>query len=308
MSDARPAPGNEAVHSYAAYGVRIDSYLPLQPLIAATDGDATVRVRPAVLDALPFEPRPGFQTHIAPGEIWIRHSHVGAFVAREGREILVHALPGVEERVVRSYIVKAALAAVLLQQGKLILHSSGVAIAGGAAAFVGASGMGKSTTSAALHARGHRLLADDLLGVDVRAATGPMALPAFPQVLLLPESAAAVGRDPDTLARSSPHSDKFSVDAPHGFSPEPVPLRRVYALADAERDEIAPLGVHDSVATLIAHTFGLFAFRQGSQPAHFFLCAELVRRVPVRRLARARRLSALSDLARLIEDDLASAE
>jgi hypothetical protein len=293
-------------YRYVAYGVRVGSYQPLAPLVVAEDdGEPDVRVRRGVLDDRPFEAREGFQTHVAPNEIWIRHSRVGTFVARKGNEIVVDPLPDVEERVIRSYIVKAALAAVLLQRGKLILHASGAAIGGGAVAFVGASGMGKSTTSAALHARGHPVIADDLLGVDVCGADTPMALPGFPQVLLLPESAAALGRDPSSLPRVSPLSDKFKLDTPLGFSLEAVPLRRIYALADADQDAIEPLGGREAVATLVAHTFGILAFAQGAKPAHFLLCAELVKRVPVRRLARSRRLERLTELARLVERDFA---
>lgn len=293
-------------YRYIAYGVRLGSYQPLAPLVAAEiDGEPDVRVRRGLLDDRPFEAREGFQTHVAPDEIWIRHSRVGTFLARQGREIVVDPLPDVEERVVRSYIVKAALAAVLLQRGKLILHASGVVIGGAGVAFVGASGMGKSTTSAALHARGHPLIADDLLGIDVRGADTPMALPGFPQLLLLPESAFALGRDPGSLPPVSPVSDKFILDAPQGFSLEPVPLRRIYALADAESDAVEPLGGREAVATLVAHTFGILAFGQGAKPAHFLLCAELVKRVPVRRLARARQLERLTELARHVEEDLA---
>jgi hypothetical protein len=293
-------------YRYIAYGVRVGSDQPLAPLVVAeNDGEPDVCVRRGALYDRPFEAREGFQTHVAPGEIWIRHSRVGTFVARQGREIVVDPLPDVEERVVRSYIVKAALAAVLLQRGKLILHASGVAIGGMAVAFVGSSGMGKSTTSAALHARGHPVIADDLLGVDVCGSDTPMALPGFPQVLLLPESATALGRNPSSLPRVSPLSDKFKLDTPLGFSVEPFPLRRIYALADADHDVIEPLGGREAVATLVAHTFGILAFSQGAKPAHFLLCAELVKRVPVRRLARARQFERLEDLARLVEHDLA---
>jgi hypothetical protein len=293
-------------YRYAAYGVRLGSYQPLSPLVVAEgDGEPDVWVLRGALDDRPFEAREGFQIHVAPDEIWIRHSRVGTFLARQGREIVVDALPDAEERVIRSYIVKAALAAVLLQRGKLILHASGAAIGGDGVAFVGASGMGKSTTGAALHARGHPVIADDLMGVDVRSADTPMALPGFPQVLLLPESASALGRDPNSLPRVTPVSDKFKLDAPQGFSLEPVPLRRIYDLAFGDRDAVEPLGGREAVSTLVAHTFGILAFRQGAKPAHFLLCAELVKRVPVCRLVRTRQLGRLADLARLVERDLA---
>ena len=59
-------------------------------------------------------------------------------------------------------------------------------------AFAGDSGGGKSTTAAALHARGLDLVTDDLLVLDPDAAGGVVVYPGFPVLRLWPEAAAAV--------------------------------------------------------------------------------------------------------------------
>jgi len=59
------------------------------------------------------------------------------------------------------------LAFVLAMRGKVVLHASAVEIGAAALAFVGASGMGKSTMATLLCADGANLITDDLLCLDL---------------------------------------------------------------------------------------------------------------------------------------------
>lgn len=61
------------------------------------------------------------------------------------------------------------LAFQLYQRGHLVLHASAVELEGRALAFVGHSGMGKSTMAALMCAAGARLVTDDVLRVDLAA-------------------------------------------------------------------------------------------------------------------------------------------
>jgi serine kinase of HPr protein (carbohydrate metabolism regulator) len=55
---------------------------------------------------------------------------------------------------------------VLLQQrGRLVLHASAVTVDLGVVAFMGGPGWGKSTMAAAMYARGHSIVADDVTAV-----------------------------------------------------------------------------------------------------------------------------------------------
>jgi ABC-type glutathione transport system ATPase component len=76
---------------------------------------------------------------------------VGAFLVRGGREIMIDAVPGVDARTLRLSLLGPALALVLHQRGRFVLHASTVAVAGSAIAFLGEKGWGKSTIAAALY-------------------------------------------------------------------------------------------------------------------------------------------------------------
>lgn len=300
----------DGAYSYVAYGARIESFMPLPPLVAAeSEKEPDVIVRCGSVGTAPFETSGSdFQCHVVEDEIWIYCGGVGTLRIRDGREIDVDPAPEAQEFTLRSYIVKAALAAVLRQQDKLILHASAVAIDGRAAAFIGSSGMGKSTTTAALHARGHAVVADDLVAVDLRHPDGPHVLPGAPHLALLPESARAVGDDPDQLPRLAPRSPKHGRDAMRGFAHEPVKLARVYALADGERNAIKPIGRDNALGALVVHTFGRRVFQPSPDAAHFMQCVALLRSVPVKRLERVRDFAALGQLVSMVEDDLAGDE
>ncbi len=297
----------DGMYSYVAYGARIGSYLPLPQLVAAAPGEPhDVQVRLGRVGAPPFDRSTSeFQCHVVDGEIWIHCDGVGTFRICDGRHIDVEPHPEARESALRSYIIKAALAAALRQQGKLILHASAVVVNGAGAAFVGVSGAGKSTTTAALHARGHALVADDLVAVDLADPEQPLLLPGAPQIALLPESALAVGDDPAQLAPVTPRSPKYAREAGAGYAVEPAPLRRVYVLGDGEATAITAMPRDEALGALVVHTFGRRVFQPRPDAGHFFQVAALVRAVPVRRLERRRDLAALGSLASLVEHDIA---
>lgn len=87
--------------------------------------------------------------------------------------IAVHLHPGADEDLLPVLIAGALLAMHLMLRGELVLHASAVQAGGRAVAFVGRSGMGKSTLAAALCEQGCGLVSDDLLRVD-RAAGGAL--------------------------------------------------------------------------------------------------------------------------------------
>jgi hypothetical protein len=71
------------------------------------------------------------------------------------------------ERLVLAQVLP--LAAVL--RGREVFHASAVALAGRAVAFLGGSGVGKTTLASRIVARGARLVTDDVLAVEVAGAT-----------------------------------------------------------------------------------------------------------------------------------------
>lgn len=97
----------------------------------------------------------------------LRYPELCDFVGdRDLTDVTVHLHPGADPDLVPVLAAGALLAVHLRLHGELVLHASAVQVDDGALAFVGASGMGKSTLAALLCADGRRLVTDDVLRVD----------------------------------------------------------------------------------------------------------------------------------------------
>ena len=164
--------------------------------------------------------------------------------------------------------------------------------------------MGKSTMAAALHARGHALVADEIVAVDTTGPC-PLAYPGIPQLKLFPESAALLDADPRHLPKIHPEFEKRARATVEGFPTHPQPLRRVFVLTDGEIENVEALPGRMGFMELVRHSFLLaFLNATGSAATHFRQAVAVASRVPVSRLVRRRSLDALPAVARLVEAHL----
>lgn len=228
---------------------------------------------------------------------------VGRFTIRPHHSVNVEPARGAPAAVVREFARGPVAAVRLRQQGYLVLHGSAVAINGRAVVFCGASGWGKSTLAAALHRRGHLLLADDFAAI--RVGVGGASVQIGPPLLKLwPDSARALGFDAAALPRIHPLADKRRIRTrrrPAGA--RAVRLGRVVILAPGSPPEIATLGPQEALIELLRHSYGARTLAALHAADHFARCAALVRTVPVARLRAPRSLAQLPELARLVEAD-----
>jgi len=242
-----------------------------------------------------------------PEEDYLFWRGVGSFLARGGSEIVVDPSPGLDERVLRILLLGPVLAVLLRQRGHLLLHASAVAVAGEAILFLGSSGRGKSTTAAALRARGHGLVSDDVAVLRAEESP-PLVYPGIPQLKLWPEALVSLGDDPEKLPRWNPYLEKRARPVATEFSPTPLPVKKIYVLDEGDAPEILPLTGQEAFLELVRHTYGS---DYGLQPAmgvgsasHFFRCKSIIDTVAMRGLIRQKSLSQLPNLVRLIEEDL----
>lgn len=82
------------------------------------------------------------------------------------RSVRVHLAPGVDPGIASLLLAGNAVTFILTLAGECVLHASAVEIGGAALAFVGSSGMGKSTLAALLCASGAGLITDDVLRLE----------------------------------------------------------------------------------------------------------------------------------------------
>ena len=299
------------MYFYEAYGLSIHSALPLPELVSAAETEADVVIQFGKVDrSLLKITRFGSYFYMTAEEVYFFWDEVGAFLIRNGKEIVIDPFSGVEERLLRLPLLGAVLAVLLHQRGFLTLHASAVAINGGAVVFLGGRGWGKSTLAATLYARGHHLIADDLVGLDVGGTRHPMVLPGFPQLKLLPEAAAsALGDDPETLPRLAIGYEKRARRGIDRFSHKPLPLKGIYELSKGPAIEIKPLQPQEAIMQVIANSYIARAANQLLQgvgtSSHFLQCTSLINNVPVYRIERPQSLALVPAVAQLVEEHLA---
>src|SRR5262249_20309363 len=94
-------------------------------------------------------------------EVLLDFPDAGRFLVRNGNEILIEPASSSDSEI-GVYLLGTAFGVLCHQRGIPPLHASAIDVADGCVAFVGETGAGKSTLVAALAARGHEVIADDV--------------------------------------------------------------------------------------------------------------------------------------------------
>jgi hypothetical protein len=283
---------------YTAYGLGICSVLPFPELALVEQMSPGIAIQVRKLGGL--EQATPSSSACFLGET----PGVGMFLVRDGNEIIIDPVPGVDESLLRTIILGPILAVLLRQRGLAVLHASSVATNTYAVAFIGQSGWGKSTLAEALYGRGYSVVTDDVMAVHLDGDY-PQVFPGYPSIKLFPDTAAFLGCSGRATHAVHSHTEKRAHSAALRFPNKPLPLRRMYVLAFGECNEIAPLSPREVVLELVRNSRAVSLLRDAdSLKAHLHQCARLAAKVPVFRLQRRPALSALPDVVRLIEEDL----
>lgn len=290
---------------YSVYGLTVASEVELPELATGYgEPDIVITLSPERVRVPDPKGIPSF--HGAAQDVTLEYPQVASLNMLGGREIRVERRAGVDSLAVRDVLLGPALAVLLHQRGVLALHASSVLCPRGVVGFVGNSGWGKSTMAGALERRGHELVADDVTAVE---PTPEMigVLPAFPRLKLWPEAAEALGLEPESLPRVVASEAKRAQAVARSLPAGRLPLIALFVLAEGAPVRIEPLSPRDALIELVRHSFCAKRLVELGSEGHFLQCAEVARRVPVRRLLRPRDLGRLAAVADLVENELASA-
>jgi hypothetical protein len=298
-------------YNYQAFGLTIVSDLPCPELLPGT-GPAQVSIRYGpVPDNLASnqedlnsvrEQKNYFQVNA--GEFLLKLEDVGKYLVLRGEEIIIERAPGVPDNEVRLFLLGSAMAALLHQRGLLPLHACAVEVNGGAAVFLGPSGIGKSSLAEALRRRGYRVLADDVAAISVSPSGTTLVQPAYPQLKLWADALNEQGTDPAGLPVIRAGMEKYGVPV-KDFCPQPRPLKWVYELTIGISPalELTPLTGVEKITVLMHHTYrSQLLARDLERRRHFQQCGRAARQCQVSRLARPETCPP-ADLADLIEAD-----
>lgn len=305
---------------YRAFGLRIESEIPLPELGGGVEPDGPVDLTVVLRDGAEFRPggaaaaaagqagdadagQPRSGLRAVEGEVTFRVPQLAGFRIAEGRCIEVYPEHGADEDRIRLYVLGTCMGALLLQRKTLPLHGSVVTRNGRAYAVVGESGAGKSTLSAALLDLGFRLVTDDVAAIVFDKRGIPFVLPAYPQQKLWQDSLDQLEIGGSGLKPLFERETKFAVPARHAFCPEPVPLVHIYELvqSDEQAPVLQPIDKLNRCYTLFRHTFRRsLIVPSGLAAWHFETTVRLAGKTGMYRLLRPAEVFAARESARLI--------
>jgi hypothetical protein len=215
---------------------------------------------------------------------------------------------------VSAYLLGPVMGIVLRLRGTPSLHASAVAIGDRTAVFVGTKGAGKSTTAAALVARGCGVVADDVVPLTQRGTTW-FAGPGYGCLRLWHDAIGALARADAAFAQlpAEAGDDAYHVNlAEHriAFRNEALPLGAIYIFEgrsnNAESPSVSSIRPARGLMDLVTHSFANTYLDASSRAREFEALADVVSRVPLRSVRAHTDLARLPELCDLVLDDFTS--
>lgn len=268
-----------------AYGLTIASELPLPelPLATNSNGPADVSIR---FGSLPDSDstdgqRIGPISWVSGDSLTLNVPHIARYCAIGGSTIIIDPVDGIDDDSVRVFLLGSMMGALLLQRGFMLLHGCAVEVDGKALVAVGPSGSGKSTLTEGFRRRGHAILADDLVAINVDGA----ALPGIPRIKLWHDVTEHLAIDRTALPRIRPNLEKFGLPVAEAMAKGPLPVAYVYALGSHHGDDVVirPLDGFARFNLLLENSYRLrFVKGLGRRPQHLAQATKLAGQIRAR--------------------------
>ncbi len=250
---------------------------------------------------------------LADGRSYVRGFDMGEFlIAADGSTVVCHREPGMSYESFQVYLLGQALSFALLKRGFEPLHATAVVVDGRAVAFLGASGVGKSTLAAAFVRSGYRVLTDDVLVVQetggrMMAHPGPTRLKLFSSTArrLAADVTGAVQMNGVTTKLVIPLNDAHV----HAGA---VPLGAIYDVAlpagkpGSQKLALTPLSRRHAAMALVRSGFNQRYVNRDRLSRQFAASVAVAEQIPVKTLSYPRVLKSLPQVVQAVAQDAQS--
>jgi hypothetical protein len=331
--DNKATPSSNLDFRYEAYGLVLQSNLPIEGLMTArssknspdvkinlgstpagdvADSDRTLRYASSYLDEV-GEPvlqvwargkADFFQIRFSDGvEFWLDQDFSTIWGHWPEKLTLQYAL---------GYLLGPVFGLLLRLRGVICLHASAVNINDRSAVFVGSEGAGKSTTAAAFARQGYRVLSDDIVGLVERGQEF-QTLPASPRINLWPDSVEILYGSREVLPRITGGFDKrylvLGENAGARFEERALRLGAIYILGDGTAEDkecVEEVTQKTALMLLVPNTYATNFLDAEQRAEEFAILSRLVAAVPVRMINSRKDVAGPEELCQIIRRDFAA--
>jgi hypothetical protein len=309
--------GPETFYRYGVYGISLRSQVPFSlpgpedsnlPEIELRIGSSSLFSKALQGATLRRDPAAWYQhAHLPDGSTYVRWEGLFEFlVSADGHQITCGWSGAASKESFQVYALGQALSFALVKRGLEPLHSTSVVINGGAVAFLGSSGFGKSSLAASFLGAGYRLLTDDLLllrenGAGFCGYPGPSRIKLFPSVAraFLKANLGGVPMNNGTTKLVIPLFENQVCRAA-------TPLKVICVLTSAPKVvgkrliSLAPLSPKEAFVELLRGTFNRRLTDPDRLQRQFAAVSQLVAKVPVFMLSYPRVLRRLPEVREVV--------
>ena len=264
---------------YKAFGLVIESELPIPQLAEVHDVQPNVRIVPARLRGIVDPDAPT----TAEGGCIIPTLTETLFRVTGGSLIEADVCDGDTDSNVAVYLMGSCMGAILVQRGFMLLHGSCVTNGKRSVLITGDSGAGKSTTAAEFLKRGWRLVTDDVTCVFEQDGV-PMVQASYPSQKLWQDALDHYEKSSDDIHSLyfSEDREKFGIDVSESFFDGICPLSMVVRLVAADHSTcLSPMEGMAKVDQLMRNTYRLYLIEKRHLQRHFQRCVNLAGKIPM---------------------------
>jgi len=224
-------------------------------------------------------------------------------VSADGTEVVAHPVEGTDEATIEHLYINQMVPLALSRQGKPSFHASVVTVADGSVAFLGKTGMGKSTLAASFALNEAAFLTDDSLLIEEQDHQC-LAMPSHASLRLWEDSVDALVCDDAAKSAAISYSNKARLLAGNAltFNEAPVRLLAAYELIDNDPSEISitPLSGSARHMAWIENSFLLDIEDRDLLARHFDWTHRIASLVPTFALEYVRDYGMLADVRQAI--------
>ena len=266
-------------YQYRAFGLKIESCVPIPQILPADFDEADVSIVAADLSQLPPEERKlvGLDSaFFTVDEGFIFHVSKGSLIRIDEPE-------NADRNVLPVYLMGSCMGAILIQRGFMLLHGSCVTDGKRSILITGDSGAGKSTLAAEFLKMGWKLLTDDVTCVFDREGV-PMVQSSYPSQKLWQDALERYEKSGDDIHSLyfSEDREKFGVNVADSFFDGTAPLSMAVRLIPVNHSTgLNPIEGMAKVDQLMRNTYRMYFIEKHHMQRHFQRCVTLATKIPM---------------------------